>query len=341
MIDTMMHGRAHNAGIQDAVPSDLEQPWAQGNQEWWDWYVSLAENDTTASRRLRSPAPLPSAAGLISDELDRALSQPYRLTPAHIEFFRREGFVKLRDVFTRDALLHLRKELVGLLSDAVGAPLDGGVRDRFLSLDMVWLENELVRRFVLSPRIGKLAANLLGVPQVRLYHDNVLSKEPSCGRTPWHYDDHHFPLATHDVVSVWIPVQPIPLDMGPLAFATPIDAYRHVESIAFNQHDTSYDQHVSEAFRNASVRVAEEAFEWGDVSFHHNQSFHTAGPNRTLRSRIVLSNTYFADGARLVEQPTMVSGDWEKFAPGVAPGERLATPVNPICWPPQGASGID
>jgi ectoine hydroxylase-related dioxygenase (phytanoyl-CoA dioxygenase family) len=71
----------------------------------------------------------------------------------------------------------------------------------------------------------------------------------------------------------------------------------------------------------------------GEVSFHHNRCFHTAAGNRTTRGRIVLANTFFADGARVVEQPTMVSGDWQKFIPGVGPGEIAASKLNPVCWP--------
>ena len=52
-----------------------------------------------------------------------------------------------------------------------------------------------------------------------------------------------------------------------------------------------------------------------------------------LKSRIELANTYYADGARVVDAPTMVSGDWRKFLPGVEPGGLAASPLNPICWP--------
>ena len=71
----------------------------------------------------------------------------------------------------------------------------------------------------------------------------------------------------------------------------------------------------------------------GEVSFHHNLSFHTADSNKTSQSRIVLANTYFGDGARVVKEPTMVSGDWQKFIPGVNPGEIVASELNPVCWP--------
>ena len=35
----------------------------------------------------------------------------------------------------------------------------------------------------------------------------------------------------------------------------------------------------------------------------------------------------------MVDKPTMVSGDWQKFIPGVGPGEVAASELNPVCWP--------
>ena len=316
----------------DSAPEDLARPWDGDNQDWWDWYVSLAENSSRPSVSSVLPSP-PATPKPSREQTVRELTTPYALGEDQIAFFRREGFIRLRRVFSPALLLHLRRELMKLLAHSVGAELDGGVRDRFLSLDMVWLDNALVRAFVSSPRIGRLAAELLGVDGIRLYHDNVLSKEPGCGRTPWHYDDHHFPLATDAVISVWIPVQPIPLQMGPLAFARPLASHRLIENIPFETAGTRYDRAVTERFLQAGVAVDEEPYELGEISFHHNRSVHTAGPNETSLSRVVLSNTYFADGARLVERPTLVSGDWQRFAPGLSPGDRLASPVNPLCWP--------
>ncbi|MEM9782540.1 MAG: hypothetical protein AAF899_08705, partial [Pseudomonadota bacterium] len=136
-------------------------------------------------------------------------------------------------------------------------------------------------------------------------------------------------------ITPWIPAQPIPLAMGPLAFAMPIDVWKLVEGVAFNTANTSYDRGVAEIFAKHRVAVDETPFEMGEVSFHHNLSFHTAAANRTTRSRVVLANTFFADGARLVDNPTMVSGDWQKFMPGAEPGGLAASELNPVCWPPE------
>jgi hypothetical protein len=90
---------------------------------------------------------------------------------------------------------------------------------------------------------------------------------------------------------------------------------------------------VSEVFRAQAVQVEDGPFAAGEVSFHGANCFHTAGANRTTEARVVLANTYFADGTRVVPSPTMVSGDWRKFIPGAEPGQVVASPRNPLLEP--------
>ena len=315
----------------NARTEGIHQAWEQDNQAWWDWYVSLADGEPPAELVAIEPPPRAPTPSL--EALRRELAEPYPLSGAQVEGFRRDGYAKLPRVLSAGAVTLLRDELLRALATEFSAKLDGDVTDRFLSLEMVWLENELISEYVLSPRVAGICAGLLGVERVRLYHDNVLSKEPGCRRTPWHYDDTHFPLDTHDVVTAWIPAQPIPLEMGPLAFAKGMQLYRQVERLEFNKHDTSYDRAIIDLLREVDAVIDETPFALGEASFHHNLSLHTAAPNRTRQSRVVLANTYYVDGARVVTRPTMVSGDWQKFLPGVRPGDLAASELNPVCWP--------
>ena len=277
--------------------------------------------------------PLPNVVIPTDDEVVSELTEVYPLKNEQIDFFRKNGFIKLKKVFSPGVVLKLRAELIKLLKKEFDVDPDKEAHDRFLSLEMTWPKNELLRSYVLSPRLGQISADLLGVSAVRLYHDNVLAKQAGCGRTPWHFDDHHFPLDTNDVVTAWIPAQPTPVEMGPLSFAYPLDVHKIVNAVTFEKTGTGYDRGVSEVFRKNGVMVNETPFELGEVSFHHNLNFHTASRNRTNRSRVALANTYFRDGARVINSPTMVSGDWQKFMPNVKPGEVAASPLNPICWP--------
>jgi len=311
---------------EHARESGVDRPWEQTNEDWWDWYLSLADAGDAAPTTLREldpPAdvPLPSI-----DELRDELATPYALPGGALERFERDGYVKLRDVLSPGALAAGRAEVLRL-----AAAGDGPGRSGFLSMDLMWrTDSEVLELFALSPRIGRIAAELLRVADVRLYHDNVLSKEPGCGRTPWHFDAHHFPIAGTDVVTSWIPLQEIPAEMGPLAFAAGRDAWKLAEDVDFSSTDDSYDRGVAEAFRAAEVPVDATPFALGELSFHHSWCFHHAGANATTQPRMVMASTYFADGARLVAEPTMVSGDWQRFMPGARPGGVIDTPLNPV-----------
>ena len=159
-----------------------------------------------------------------------------------------------------------------------------------------------------------------------------MSKHPGCGRTPWHYDGHHFPIATENVCTVWIPLQEIPDAMGPLGFAKGMDLIELTQDIPFNKFDTSYDRRVEARLRDRNIEVDLSSFDLGEISFHHNLNFHTAGPNRTTVSRMVLATTYFEDGARVIDAPHMVNGDWRRFMPGIEPGQVINTPLNPVLF---------
>ena len=60
---------------QNAIRTDVEQPWEQDNQAWWDWYVSLADNDDPAGE-LTAAVPLPDVALPDDATLCRELADP-------------------------------------------------------------------------------------------------------------------------------------------------------------------------------------------------------------------------------------------------------------------------
>jgi ectoine hydroxylase-related dioxygenase (phytanoyl-CoA dioxygenase family) len=304
----------------------VDVEWDHGNDQWWDWYMSLADGPAPTGPlvdpALHGPVSLPT-----DDELAAELARPYEVTDEQVAAFRTESFVKLPGVLSPGAVERLRVRLRALLDAAVDPAV------RFQSLEMMWLTDPLVRAAVLSPRIGSISAALLGVERVRLYHDNALSKEPGAGRTPWHYDAHHFPLDSADVLTAWIPLQPTPREMGPLAFARGAGSWELAAAVAFDKHGTDYDRGVSEVFRERGVLVEDGPFAAGEVSFHSAHCVHTAGANRTTVPRMVLANTYSADGVRVVGAPTMVSGAWRQFLPGTEPGGPAARPHNPVLGP--------
>lgn len=316
---------------ENAQGDDISRAWASDNQQWWNWYMSLAVNDGGAPEALQPAAPLPQMTSPSPGELSAQLDAPYAVTEAQAAAFRRDGFVKIPAMLEPAGLLGLRTELEQLLKHKV-AGADGLA---FPSLEMVWQYHAMTRAYVFSQRLAKAAADLLGVSAVRLYHDNVLSKNPGCGRTPWHYDAHHYPIASEAVVTLWLPLQSTPRAMGPLAFARDMDAWKLVADLPFAKGDDSYDRGIASALREAAVPIEAGPFALGEASFHHTRCLHTAGPNQTDGDRMAFATTYLADGARVVDRPTLVSGDYQKFMPGVGPGDPIASSLNPLIEAPE------
>lgn len=311
---------------EHAGSDEVGKEWDQDNQQWWDWYMSLAENTPSDSPLINLPKS-PAAVDPSYEQFVAELAEPMVVSSAQVELFQRDGYLKLKHVLSAGTLAKLRSELTRLFGEA-----GDGVGNRFGSLEMMWQHSRVIEAFVFSPRLARLAADLLGVAAVRLYHDNGMSKQPGCGRTPWHYDGHHFPIATDNVCTVWAPLQAIPDQMGPLGFAKGLGLVEALEDIPFNKFDTSYDRRIIKRFAETAVEVDISAFDIGEVSFHHNLNFHTAGPNRTTTQRMVLATTYFEDGARVIDSPHMVNGDWRQFMPGVEPGQVIDTPLNPVLY---------
>lgn len=303
----------------------LDQDWAGDDQDWWDWYVTLAANDDAPVELVDGPG-LPDVQAASDEQVARELAEPYDLEPADVAVFARDAFVKLPGVLSPPVVRRLAERLEQLLRAEHGDDVAG----RFTALEQMWLHDDLMRLVALSPRIGGLAAALLGEPGVRLYHDNALSKEPGCGRTPWHHDAEHFPLQTTQAVTAWMPMSAIPGRMGPLSFARGVAVRDELADLEFDKVGTSYDVAVAQRLEARGVAVESGPFGVGDVSFHSALCFHTAGPNLTTQPRRALATTYFADGARVVETPTLISGTWREFLPGVEPGGLAASELNPV-----------
>ena len=303
----------------------LEQDWAGDDQDWWDWYVTLAANDDAPVDLVDGPG-LPDVEPASDEQVARELAEPYALDAAAVESFARDGFVKLPGVLSPAVV----RRLAGRLEDLLVAEHGSDVAGRFTALEQMWLYDELMRHVALSPRIGGLAAGLLGEPGVRIYHDNALSKEPGCGRTPWHHDAEHFPLQTTQAVTAWMPMSAIPGRMGPLSFARGMRVLDELDDLEFDKVGTTYDVAVAQRLAEREVAVEAGPFAVGEVSFHSALCFHTAGPNQTTQPRRALATTYFADGARVVTSPTLISGTWREFLPGVEPGGLAVSDLNPV-----------
>ncbi|HEX4125830.1 MAG TPA: phytanoyl-CoA dioxygenase family protein, partial [Tepidisphaeraceae bacterium] len=151
--------------------------------------------------------------------LESDLDGAYPVTPEQIAKFRQDGYVKLKNVFAPATLGYYGKEIteqVLRLNNQTKPMSERTTYEKaFLQIMNIWTHSEVVKEFVFGKKLGRLAAELMGVKGVRIYHDQALYKEPGGGFTPWHADQYYWPLSNANSVTAWIPLQAVPLEMGP------------------------------------------------------------------------------------------------------------------------------
>lgn len=262
------------------------------------------------------------------------IDRPYALSERQIADFRRDGFIRLKDVFNADELRYYGAEITRLTIalNTQTLPLEQrSTYDRaFLQVMNLWEEGGLAREFVFGKRLAGLAAALLEVDGVRLYHDQSLYKEPSGGFTPAHADQFYWPLASDRSITAWVPLQAVPMDMGPLAF------YAGSQGEEFGRDLEISDESERAITANLDAQgfhIIDEPFALGEVSFHLGWTFHRAGPNRSATPRSVMTVIYMDRDIRL-QAPVnkMQHADWERWCPGAKIGEIIDTPKNPVLF---------
>lgn len=199
----------------------------------------------------------------------------------------------------------------------------------FLQVMNLWREDEQVAAFVLAERFASVAAQLLGVERVRIYHDQALFKEPGGGFTPWHQDALYWPLDGHRCVTMWMPLVDIVPEMGGLTFATGSHVDGPLSDVTISDASEAHFERVI-AERRFPL-AAPRAMRAGDATFHSGWTVHKAGGNATDVMRAVMTVIYFADGL-VVQQPTNSSqeNDLRTWLPGRRPGEPADTAINPV-----------
>ena len=262
------------------------------------------------------------------------LETPSLLAQEHIDFYQKNRFIKLKSVLNPETVAFFNaviSQQVNEMNQEQTALEDRTTYGKaFLQLFNLWVENAVVKELIFSKRIAKIAADLMEVNGVRLYHDQALFKEGGGGITPWHADQYYWPLQTDKTVTAWIPLQATPLEMGPLEFSAGSQVI--VEGRELEIGDES-ETVIQNKLRVTDFKHVIEPFDVGEISFHSGWVFHRAGANVTEEMRKVMTIIYM-DKDMLLKNPENKNQihDWNTWCPGAAIGEIINSPINPILY---------
>ena len=262
------------------------------------------------------------------------LSAVYPLTEEQIHFYQQNRYIKLKQVLDADTI-HFFNEAISQKVAAINT-VTAKLEERdtygkaFLQLFNLWREDETIKELVFSKRIGKIAADLMQVTGVRMYHDQALFKEAGGGITPWHADQYYWPLDTDKTITAWIPLQSTPLTMGPLEFSA--GSHQIIEGRELAIGDES-ETLMQQRLRVTDYKHVIEPFDTGEISFHSGWLFHRAGANTSAEMRKVMTIIFMDENMRLKEPENQNQiNDWETWCPGARIGEVIDTEMNPVIY---------
>ena len=140
-----------------------------------------------------------------------------------ISDFQTNGYILLREVAASEEISFYRpliKKAVYKYSTETRKLSERNTYGKaFLQITNLWERDEQVKKFVFARKFAQIAADLLGVEKVRLYHDQALFKEAKGGPTPWHQDQFYWNLDTPKTITMWMPLVDVSVESGLMKFA--------------------------------------------------------------------------------------------------------------------------
>ena len=245
-------------------------------------------------------------------------------TTAHELSYEREGHTILRNLVSGIALERLTKAVqseydfraikaytaklreLGVGIDAssqlgVKAALAKTCRDRGMPMPTLQVYNlhranrlssKEINKVASSLKLGRAAADLMGVDSVMLYQTAAFYKFSGEGETAWHSDLNTAPFDTNYMVTFWIALTDVStLQHSPLEFAS--RSHRDF-ALPF--------WYTTKGMRNLDSRGYEiakfEPMSAGDATAHHGWLLHSAPPNESNLDRKALTISFVATHAR-------------------------------------------
>ena len=262
-------------------------------------------------------------------DLDNTLS----LEGEQIEGFRRNGHTLIKNILAPEEIAAYREAINEAAYKYNTEKRKLEERDTygkaFLQIMNLWEQDEDVKKFTLAKRFANIAADLLGVENVRIYHDQALYKEAGGGFTPWHQDQYYWPLSTTNTITMWMPLMDITEEMGMLTFASGSHKGGFVKNVAISdESEAALQKHIGEKGYQITRAKTMQA---GDATFHYGWTLHSAPGNHADRTREVMTVIYFADGATVTTpQNEHQEADRQRWLQGLQPGSTAASALNPL-----------
>jgi ectoine hydroxylase-related dioxygenase (phytanoyl-CoA dioxygenase family) len=269
------------------------------------------------------------------------------LSDDEIATFEADGVVVLRRLLEPAEVMAMAEPVARAVRSAASADLTtlaeapGSEPDRragrfYAGVDH-WLDDEAFADFACRSSLPGVAAALLRSEQVWFYEDSVLVKEPGAAEsTRFHQDSAYFHVAGTKACTFWVPLDPVEPATGSLQFV--LGSHRWGRSFRPNLFVTDEPIPGTEGELVPDIEADPTRYDvacWdlqpGDITVHHYDTLHGAGPNTSPeRPRRAISLRYLGDDVRFRAKP---GAPMKPYQASLRAGDRLGGRFCPRVFP--------
>ena len=208
------------------------------------------------------------------------------------------------------------------------------MKDRGFTSDLfMWLQNDKFKSIVFDSPLSELARNAMGSGSATHWYDQLFVKEPGANvPTPWHHDLTFWPIAGDQIVSFWIPLDPVNRDSSGLEYVKGSHRWpNRFKAITPDYNSYMIDPALEDVPDIDSERDRFDLVDWemepGDVLAFHPLIVHgSAGNSSTTTRRRALASRWV--GEDVVYSPRKHTMPLPSNH-GLEPGDSLSGPVFP------------
>ena len=192
----------------------------------------------------------------------------------------------------------------------------------------LWETDAAVAPLTFHPKLAQAAAELLGVPAVRLWQDQALFKQPGGRITDAHQDAPFWPIGNCPLITAWIPLNGSSMEQGAMGYVPGSHEHGGLDVVSLSSapgHGILEDPALVGGPGPVFVEAAA-----GSVVWHHGDTVHLAmGSSPEADTRKVFTIVYIADGYERADRRPCFPLD----RAGVEEGALMEGDGLPLAWP--------
>jgi ectoine hydroxylase-related dioxygenase (phytanoyl-CoA dioxygenase family) len=264
------------------------------------------------------------------DESDRVLAAEA------VEAYQRDGAICVRGALDAQCLDGIAADLEANMSDPGPWSCEytpDGAPGRFWDDYCNWQRFDGYRAALAFSSLPRIAAVAMQSRTARIFHEHVLVKEAGTSEvTPWHHDQPYYCIDGDQCLSIWVPLDPVPLASS-LRFVAGSHHGQMYAPKRFMDHESyGYGSGWSSVPDIDAELEDHSILQWelepGDCIVFHMRALHAA--TGSSRRRRVFSARYVGDDIRYAHRPAPTSPPFPEVAAVLSPGDPLDHPTFPL-----------